>query len=590
MPRAPFSPLLFASLVLAIATSAKAGTVIADFNDLNLGQLNEAAEQPADTGSGFTETFWPHDSSMVIALDGDLTPPAGSNYVSGQTGTGRSLGNSFGTRTRQNQTRNCELLAEGTVWLSALFSLNGTDAEGTITFNGNRLLGGGTANLAPAISFGDNGTPGAVGTLLPSEDALANVADTSQRVDAAVATDGAAHLLIAKLELRDGDDTITLWLDPADVTDEASLGTPLLAHTGAYFDTNVIERIGYEIVREDDPGTDPNGGLALLDNLKLSDASNALAVVASNASYNADGVQVLANGDFEASGGSLDAWQLFDGNVVTTAGFSPGSATAAQITAGGTYLQQDITVTADWFAEFYFQIQDTTARAFNVNILATNSAINIRYQGDSGQWNAYDSAGAGDGWGGIDGNGIPLGLGSITPGATYFMRVVGHDWGTATPTYDLYLSKAGSSNLTRSALGLTRYQNGVPTDSLPRAIRFTTQYGGNPGFSVDDVHVTSGPAPSDAQPFALTNLTYAPASDEFTITWNSDPSRVYGIFYSADAVDWKRDVNDSIGAALRDTQTTFGPFPNPLTTDSGTPDELRPPIILFRVTDQGQKL
>ena len=96
--------------------------------------------------------------------------------------------------------------------------------------------------------------------------------------------------------------------------------------------------------------------------------------------------------------------------------------------------------------------------------------------------------------------------------------------------------------------------------------------------------------PPCAPPFAITNFTYKPASDEFTITWNSDPSRVYGIFFSTDSVDWRGDVNDSIDSALGETQTSFGPFPNPLTTDPGTPQELRPPAILFRVTDQGPKL
>lgn len=641
-----------------------AGTVIADFNDLNLGAIGEIAGQPADTGIGFSESYWPFENDFIQAITGDLTAPAGSNYISDQTGTGIALGNSFGGRARRLQTREIVPIVGDTIWVSALFSLNGSDAEGTINFNGGPIELGGTADLSPSISFGDNGTPGGLGFLLPNEDALANVADVSQRIDNAVATDGVAHLIVVKIERTDGDDTLSLWLDPLDVTDEASLGAAALVHTGAYFSNDPITALGYEVVREDDPTGNPSGGLALLDNLKVSDAVNALDVVTKSAdpvlpgaelsvvsqpsfpalfdspttassvltlentgnavaievtglildgpdadafsttqvfpvtiaagasadiaidfdsggvsgTYLADltiesdapndapaiamianfsqsGDELLANGDFEADNSTLLDWSvnLEGGGASAVAGVAPGSSVAANIAAGGA-LFQTVDGTADWYSDFFFVAPDTETRAFNFRIFANPGNINIRFEGTSAGaaqvWNAFDNnpAGANDAWG--EGLALP----AVQPGAVYFMRVVGHDWGGETPTYDLLLSEPGGTALTNSVEGLTRFQNATVA-APPSQLRFSAEFGSNGNIVVDDARFLIGEAPPADLELRILNFDYDPEAETVSVTWTSQSGQNYALQYSDDLRQGWLDVDDVVATGPETTIT-----------------------------------
>ena len=655
------------SLLLLSLLPVNAGTVIADFNDLNLGAIGQVAGQPADTGIGFADSYWPFENDFIQAISGDLVAPAGSNYVSGQTGTGIALGNSFGARARRLQTRNIVPMVGDTIWVSALFSLNGSDAEGTINFNGGPIELGGSADLSPSISFGDNGTPGAVGFLLPNEDALANVIDFSQRVDNAVATDGAAHLLVVKIERADGDDTLTFWLDPLDVTDESSLGAATLVHTGAYFSNDPITALGYEVVREDDPTGNPSGGLALLDNLKVSDAVNALDVVTKSAApvlpaaelsvvdqptfpalvdtpttfssnltlentgnaiavevtgltfggadagvfstsqvfpitiaagssadiainfdsggvsgfYLADltiesdapnnvpavslsanfsqtGDDLLLNGNFEADNSSLPGWSvnLEGAGASAVAGVAPDSSVAANIAAGGAVFQ-NVDGNSDWYTDFFFVAPDTSTRAFNLRIFADPGNINIRFEGTSDVgdqvWNAYDNnpAGANDQWG------AGLALPAVQPGAVYFMRVVGHDWGGATPTYDLLLSEPGGTALINSVEGLTRYQNNT-VGAPPSQLRFSAEFGSDGNIIVDDARFINGPAPPVALELRILNFDYDPGAETVSVTWTSQAGLEYALQYSDDLQQNWLDVDDVVATEPETTLTQAG--------------------------------
>lgn len=644
---ASLCPLSFSLLPL------HAGTVIADFNDLSPGAIGEAAGQPADTGVGFSDSYWPFGNDFIQAVSGDLSAPAGSNYVSGQTGTGISLGNSFGARARRLQTRKTVPLSGDTIWVSALFSLNGNDSEGTINFNGGPVEFGGSADLSPSISFGDNGTPGAVGFLLPGEDALANVGDVSQRIDNAVATDGAPHLLVVKIELTDGDDTLSLWLDPLDVTDESSLGAATLVHTGAYFSNDPITALGYEVVREEDPTGNPNGGLALLDNLKVSDAVNALDVVTKSANpilpgaelvlttlptfpalfdtptttssiltlentgiataieitgltfggpdagafstsqifpltiaagtsadisigfdsggvsgtyladltvendapndvpivslsanFSLNGENLLLNGDFEADNSSLPNWSVNreGAGAFAVAGVAPGSNVAANIASGGAVFQ-NVSGESDWYADFYFIAPETDIRAFNFRILAGSGNINIRFEGTSDgaaqTWNAFDNnpAGANDLWG------AGLALPAVQPGAVYFMRVVGHEWGGPAPTYDLLLSEPGGTALVNSVEGLTRFQNATVT-TPPTQLRFSAEFGSNGNIVVDDVSFINGTVPPVELEIKILNFDYNQSAETVSVTWSSQSGLSYALQYSDDLQQNWLDVDD----------------------------------------------
>jgi hypothetical protein len=655
------------NLLLLSLVPATAGTVIADFNDLNLGVIGQIAGQPADTGIGFSESYWPFENDLIQAIAGDLLAPVGSNYISGQTGTGIALGHSFGGRARRLQTRAIVPIINNTIWVSALFSLSGSDAEGTINFNGGPIEAGGSADLSPSISFGDNGTPGAVGFLLPNEDALANVVDFSQRIDNAVATDGMAHLLVVKIERADGDDTLSLWLDPLDVTSEASLGVAALVHTGSYFSNDPITALGYEAVREDDPAGDPSGGLALLDNLKVSDAVNAFDVVTKSvdpvlpgaeltvvalpsfpvlvdtptsassiltlentgnaiaikvsglaidgpdadafstaqgfpltiaagtsadiaidfdsggvsgiylanlivesdapdtvqavslsAKFSQKGDDLLLNGNFEADTSSLPGWlvNLNGAGASAVAGVAPDSSVAVNIAAGGAVFQ-NVDGASDWYTDFFFVAPETDTRAFNFRIFATSGNINIRFEGTSDGaaqvWNAFDNnpAGANDLWG------AGLALPAVEPGEVYLMRVVGHEWGGATPTYDLLLSEPGGTALIHSVEGLTRFQNAT-VSAPPTQFRFSAEFGSNGNIIVDDARFINGEAPSAAPELRILNFDYDPGADTIRVTWISQSGLSYALQYSDDLQQNWLDVDDVVATGPETTMIQSG--------------------------------
>lgn len=134
----------------------------------------------------------------------------------------------------------------------------------------------------------------------------------------------------------------------------------------------------------------------------------------------------------------------------------------------------------DFYVDFYFRVTNTTQRQFNLHVSDSTgtvdsgkATINLRYQ--SG-WAAYNTA-----WQPISG------LGAVTPGQWHRLRLVGRDWGTPSARYDLQLSDAGGSSFTSSAIGLSYFQNGNPASNAARFFVFTTVYGNNPGFEVDEV-------------------------------------------------------------------------------------------------------
>ncbi|WP_425400164.1 hypothetical protein [Aeoliella sp.] len=106
------------------------------------------------------------------------------------------------------------------------------------------------------------------------------------------------------------------------------------------------------------------------------------------------------------------------------------------------------------------------------------AAVNLRYQ--NGGFAVFSG-----GW-------QPLGdLGSLTGGAWHRIEVSGSDWGLPTASYDIAVSEAGSSTLTRSVAGLAFYQIGDPTTQFAQAFNFNSSFGSNPGFDVDQVTATS---------------------------------------------------------------------------------------------------
>ena len=97
-------------------------------------------------------------------------------------------------------------------------------------------------------------------------------------------------------------------------------------------------------------------------------------------------------------------------------------------------------------------------------------------------------------------------------------------------------------------------------------------------WNVGDESTPSGPAP-----LVLTDVDYDPTADTFRFTWNSEPGKVYGIYWSLDLINWDADVTDNVFA--EGASTTYPPLfisaePNP-GTNLGT----RPEAIFFRIEE-----
>lgn len=182
-------------------------------------------------------------------------------------------------------------------------------------------------------------------------------------------------------------------------------------------------------------------------------------------------------------------------------------ATVTGTTAESAGLGDQIGGSSNFIIDFYFQVQNTVNRQFNIGVSTAalnpsqgDATINLRiqgnafavYQGSSSTWLAVTS------------------LGSVNPGDWYRMQIEGIGWGTASATYSLRLYGADGTTSLGSAEDLTTIQNGSITGSFSygggtrdgtlQSFIFSTTYGSNPGFNVDNVIVTGDvvPEPSAA--------------------------------------------------------------------------------------------
>ncbi|MEM7383328.1 MAG: hypothetical protein AAF514_00155 [Verrucomicrobiota bacterium] len=238
------------------------------------------------------------------------------------------------------------------------------------------------------------------------------------------------------------------------------------------------------------------------------------------------GSNLVGNGDFESDSENLVQWEKV-GAPAPVAGFAPGSKTAASLATSERLLQR-VNGESEWYLQFFFQVQETSARAFNVVLNAPGSEVNIRAQGSlpdvENFWNTFI---VDDGWG------EPIGLPGVVAGERYFMRIVGRGWDDESPaSYDLLLSEPGEVTLAHRIEGLTRFRNGVPTEPI-QSFRFTTEFGTNPGFLIDDVEFVNG-TPPPAFPFDITGYTHNQDTNESTITWSAVPGTFYDVDVSPD--------------------------------------------------------
>jgi len=217
----------------------------------------------------------------------------------------------------------------------------------------------------------------------------------------------------------------------------------------------------------------------------------------------------LLSDNFDSGSANAD-WYRRSG-ITINAGGPAGSANYATINAtanAGNGLGDQIGGANNFVIDFNFRVQNDTAnRQFNIGVsTASNNpspgdaAINLRYQGgDSGTFAIYTTA-----W-------QTISLGSVTAGSWYRMQIEGIGWGSAGATYTLRLSDAGGNTFTHVLSNLTMVQNGKidgaftygdpPNNNysgLAQSFIFSTVYGANPGFDIDNVVVTADLVPEPA--------------------------------------------------------------------------------------------
>ncbi len=213
--------------------------------------------------------------------------------------------------------------------------------------------------------------------------------------------------------------------------------------------------------------------------------------------------QVVVEDGFE--NGSFSAgWGQTAGVIINGASAAAGTGKSASLSSYSSATGRELgarfdNVSADgardFFIEFYFKVKNTTQRQFNIHVSDSPGAIgsgaatvNLRYQ--SG-WAAY----ANNVWNTI------TGLNNVSPDAWYRMRLTGTGWGTSSASYSIELSEANGSTYTSAATNITYFQNGNPRVNVARFFLFTTVYGNNPGFDVDEVR-----AVVSATPYTETNI------------------------------------------------------------------------------------
>jgi hypothetical protein len=259
----------------------------------------------------------------------------------------------------------------------------------------------------------------------------------------------------------------------------------------------------------------------------------------------AEGNQLL-NGDFESDPSTPDNWTS-NGNTTIAEGIAPGSTFSASLSPGEN-LRQAVFAEPDWFFECFFQAPDTFERALSVLINAPGGNINLRFRGTSvgaeQTWNLFDQATLNDAWG------ASIELPAVEPGATYQLRIIGKAWDGIAPTYEIELSAPNSLALAGTVTGLNRFQTGIPTGP-PNEVRFTSEFGGSPGFVIDGVFFANGAPPSREQP-EISDLVYNPVAQTTTLTLITQVGARYSLQVSENLEDWD-ELNDFI--ADRETET-----------------------------------
>jgi Calx-beta domain len=288
-------------LIACSALSAHATSVLESWNDVHgatngmpLNALNNIAGGVG--GVGFLTKYEQTGSGVAVLRTNDLKVNL-THYVSGQTSITQhwslaAVTTSSGAA-RRSQTRSTPAMY-GTVWFSFLASLQNTNGDVALTFNGT-FSGSGVPNNGSTgmrVGLGNNSIArcrGAIGVgpIMASSTVVADLSSITNGVNGMVSannvipTDGTAGVVLGCIDNDpSGYPRVRLWYNP-DVPDAASLPAPIIT----FLDTNFlvvpssVTRIGYQNNRTPAPATQNE----VMDNVKMSDEPTGFDIVYLNA-------------------------------------------------------------------------------------------------------------------------------------------------------------------------------------------------------------------------------------------------------------------------------------------------------------------
>lgn len=214
--------------------SADASLIVEDFTYTSGAQLlrlrggsgwQDNAQGANSTNSWGASTGGSGNSARIVIDPGNLTYSTGG-YAITQTGTGYAVGNYIGFRginryTAQDLT--------GTIWFSILLRNEVTADHAGLQFNNHADPYAGTDYDRGGFDVGLHGT-----SLIVHYGG----ADSASLATLAV---GATHLLIGRWDVGAGNDTLSLWADPANLAaGPGGLGTPLFTQNNADLGANLF--------------------------------------------------------------------------------------------------------------------------------------------------------------------------------------------------------------------------------------------------------------------------------------------------------------------------------------------------------------
>lgn len=297
-----------------------------------------------------------------------------------------------------------------------------------------------------------------------------------------------------------------------------------------------------------------------------------------SAAYMALNSNFLQNGGFEAAV-FPERWTsrlASAANTLAVPGLNTPSTKAAWMSSSLIELVQPVLSGSHFYTEVSFAINSTAfERGFNLTLKNQQPAIsavrclNFRYDAGLQTFNAFsDQQPVNDGWG------AALDLGTLEPSSdgnadgdledpedvkkVYRLRLTGHGWGSRGATYDVELTEANSLTYTRKVTGLQRWQTTSGNVAAPTAIAFSTEFGNNPGFWVDDVTFVSTPAPTT--PLAITGFSYTPLTSSGVLNYTAPLGLAYRVQASNDLTFWDN-LSDEVGTgnpASFNEADTFG--------------------------------